>query len=121
MAAKICESAGVLHITIEQGATFKPVMTWRDQSGVLVNLSGYAARLQIRSEVTSDVVIYEATSANGKLILGGAEGTIAFAFPATDTAAFVFDEAVYDLELEASGIVTRLLKGDVLLSPEVTR
>lgn len=121
MAAKLCESAGTLHITIEQGATFKPVMTWKDQNGALIDLTGYTARMQIRETVESTVVIYEATTANGKLILGGALGTITFDFPATDTAGLSFDEAVYDLELDAGGIVTRLLKGDVYLSPEVTR
>jgi len=122
MAATLCGSAGTMHITIEQGATFKPVLTWRDQVGGLIDLTGYIARMHIRNEITDTEFLYEATSANTKIILGDAAGTITFDFPASDTALMSFDEAVYDLELESSGgEVTRLLQGDVYLSPEVTR
>lgn len=122
-AAKLCEKAGTLHITIEQGATFNPVLTWKDQAGALINLTGYSARMQIRPTVDdAGIPFVDATDLNGKLVLGGVAGTITLNIPATDTAALVFSEAVYDLEVEdASGVVTRLLKGDVYLSPEVTK
>lgn len=121
-AAKLCEKAGTLHITIEQGATFDPSLTWRDQNGALIDLSGFAARMQVRATVEDAIVLLEATSANGKLVVGGASGTITFNVPAVETAALDFETAVYDLEVESgSGVVTRLLKGDVFLSLEVTR
>lgn len=122
MAAILCGSAGIMSITIEQGVTFKPVLTWRDQNGALIILTGYTARMHIRESVDSVDTLYEASSADGKLVLGEFSGTITFNFPAADTAAMTFDEAVYDLELESiGGVVTRLLQGDVYLSLEVTR
>jgi len=121
-ACKLAEKAGTLHLTIEQGATFNPVMTWKDEVGTEINLTGYTARMHIRDTVEAASTLHEATTDNGEIALGGAAGTITFNISAAITAAFGFDSAVYDLELEsAGGIVTRLLKGDVVLSLEVTR
>lgn len=122
MACKLNGKAGTLHLTIEQGATFDPVLTWGDQAGVPIDLTGYSARMQIRATVESAAIIHEATTVNGQIVLGGAAGTVTFAIPATATELFTFDEAVYDLEVEsAGGHVTRLVEGVVYLSPEVTR
>lgn len=119
---KLCERAGVLNLTIEQGATFNPVMTWKDQNGQPIDLSGYTARMQIRAGYDATTVIHNLTTENSGIVLGGALGTIGLYISATDTAGFTFSAAVYDLELEASnGIVTRLLRGIVDLSLEVTR
>ncbi len=121
-ACRLAEKAGTLHLTIEQGATFNPVMTWKDQAGNPIDLTGYTARMQIRATVDDSTVIHELSTTNGELVLGGVAGTITFGIPATTTASFTFQEAVYDLELTAlDGTVTRLLKGSVYLSPEVTR
>ena len=120
-ACKLAEKAGTLHITIEQGATFNPVMTWKDENGTAIDLSGYTARMQLRDTVEDASFIHESTTENFEIILGGAAGTITFNISAATTEAFIFDEAVYDLELVNGTIVTRLLKGDVFLSKEVTR
>ena len=40
---------------------------------------------------------------------------------ATDTSNLTFDTAVYDIEIEKGGLVTRLLQGKIKLSKEVTR
>lgn len=121
MACKLAEKAGTLHLTIEQGATFNPVLTWKDQNGVLVDLSGYSARMQIRDSVEATGFLHEATTVNGQIVLGGAAGTITFNIDAATTAGFTFETAVYDLELVSGAVVTRLLQGDVVLSLEVTR
>lgn len=122
MACKLNGRAGKLNITIEQGATFNPVLTWKDQAGTPIDLTGYTAQMQIRSDHASTTVIHEASTTNNELVLGGVNGTVTFDIPATTTAAFTFDEGVYDLELtSASGVVTRLVEGTVYLSPEVTK
>lgn len=114
--------AATYDLYIEQGATFVKQITWKDSSGTPVDLSGYTARMQFRSSVNSDTILFSATTTNGKITLGGAAGTIDIEIDATDTTAFAFVSAVYDLELEsASGFVTRLLEGGVEVSKEVTR
>lgn len=119
---ELCAKAGELNLVIEQGATFDPVFTWKDQNGLPINLTGFTARMQIRETVDSVAVLHELTTENGGLTLGGSAGTITVQISATDTAAFDFEQAVYDLEVEAAnGGVTRLLRGFATLSKEVTR
>jgi hypothetical protein len=118
-------AAGIYDIYIEQGATFQRVITWKDSSGNAINLTGYIARMQFRPQITSETILFTATTENGKIVLGGAAGTVTITITATETAAFDFCSAAYDLELQSSAlsgaVVTRLLEGCVNVSKEVTR
>ena len=112
--------AGAYNFTIEQGATFNLLMTWRIDN-VAVNLTGYTARLQARIDVDEPNTILSLTTGAG-ITLGGAAGTITLDQTATQTALLPKGEYVYDLELQSSGgIVTRLLQGELNISAEVTR
>lgn len=112
--------AGSYNFTIEQGATFNLLMTWRIDN-VPVNLTGYTARLQARIDVDETDTILSLTTGAG-ITLGGAAGTISLDQTATQTAVLPKGEYVYDLELQTSGgIVTRLLQGELNISAEVTR
>jgi hypothetical protein len=112
--------AGAYNFTIEQGATFNLLMTWRIDN-VPVNLTGYTARLQARIDVDETDTILSLTTGAG-ITLGGAAGTITLDQTATQTALLPKGEYVYDLELQSSGgIVTRLLQGELNISAEVTR
>jgi hypothetical protein len=114
--------AAVYDLFIEQGATFVKTITWNDSAGTPVDLTGYTARMQFRSSVNSSTILFSATTENSRITLGGALGTIDITFSATDTTAFAFVSAVYDLELQSgTGFVTRLLEGGVEVSKEVTR
>ena len=107
---------------IDQGATFQKLIVWKDPDGNAIDLTDYTARMQIRKTVNSNEVLVEATTENGYITLGGADGTINISIPASVTENFTFRRGVYDLELESSGgIVTRLLQGCVFVSREVTR
>lgn len=87
-----------------------------------VNLTGFTARMQIRETVESTTILHTMTTENGGITLGGTVGTIALLISATDTAAFTFDSAVYDLEIiSAGGVVTEVMSGTVTLGDEVTR
>jgi len=112
--------AGQYNFTIEQGATFNLLMTWKIDN-VAVNLTGYTARLQARIDVDEIDTILSLTTGAG-ITLGGAAGTISLDQTATQTALLPKGEYVYDLELQSSGgIVTRLLQGELNISAEVTR
>lgn len=124
-------TAGRYDMEVDQGTTFRKTITWKDSSSTPVNLTGYTARMQVRASFTSSGTVASLTTSNGGITLGGAAGTVALYISATDTAAFStaspsqFADAfvgVYDLELvSASGDVTRLLHGDFIVNPEVTR
>ena len=112
--------AGSYNFTIEQGATFNLLMTWKIDN-VPVNLTGYTARLQARIDVDETDTILSLTTGAG-ITLGGAAGTITLDQTATQTALLPKGEYVYDLELQTSGgVVTRLLQGELNISAEVTR
>jgi predicted MFS family arabinose efflux permease len=114
-------AAGTLDFTIEQGATFNLLLTWKINT-VLVNLTGYTARLSARVDVEDTEVILSLTTSNGGITLGGAAGTISLDQTATQTTILPAGTYVYDLELIApNATVTRLVQGELLISPEVTR
>lgn len=117
-------AAGLYDLSLEAGADFdEPPMVWDSPLGVHVSLIGYTARMQIRVAQQSEV-LYSLTTENGGITLGGATGTINLYISAADT--MTLSESlltgIYDLELVApSGRVTRLLSGDVMMAPNVTR
>lgn len=107
---------------IEQGATFDRTITYTDENGDVVDLTGYIARMQIRKNLKDSDFLIELTVANSRIIITALTGTIRLLIDAADTADLDFSDAVYDLEIEGSdGTVTRLLQGSVELSKEVTR
>lgn len=119
---KLEAQAGKLTMVIEQGTTFSPTMSYKDDEGTLINLTGYTARMQVRSKKTSSTTLEDFTTENGGITLGGIAGTITINKSATDTAAISYSKGVYDLELISSGgIVTRLLEGSIVVSGETTR
>jgi len=114
-------AAGTLNFTIEQGATFNLLLTWEIDS-VPVNITNWTARLAARVDVEDSEVILSLTTSNGGITLGGAAGTISLNQTATQTALLPAGTYVYDLELvSAVGAVTRLVQGELNISPEVTR
>jgi hypothetical protein len=115
-------AAGNYDLYMEQGATFSLVITWKDSSNTPINLTSYTARMQVRRTKQSTTVIVEASTTDGRIVLGGALGTITVTIPATVTDDLDFGCGVYDLEVESSGgQVTRLIEGGVSFSKEVTR
>lgn len=116
-------------ICIFQGATFSQTLYWEvGAPPVAVNLTGYTAKLQVRSTHKSKAVILELSTSNGRITLGTSgnmtTGAINLLISATDTAQLsVCDDIkpVYDLEMTNSGVVSRILQGNVIIAPEVTR
>jgi hypothetical protein len=114
-------AAGILDFSIEQGATFNLLLTWKIND-VAVNLTGYTARLQARVDVEDTETVLTLTTSNGGITLGGALGTISLDQTATQTTLLPAGTYVYDLEMVAgSGVVTRLVQGELVISAEVTR
>lgn len=110
-------------LTILQGATFRKRWTWKP-GGVPMDFTGCKARMQVRAEIGSTVVLLELTTENGGIVLGAEPGTIDLYIPATQTAAISWEGGVFDLEIQyASGPddVDRLISGSVSVSREVTR
>lgn len=113
--------AGSYNIVCDQGATFGLNLTYEDANGTAVNLTGYTARMQVRSKAEAATTILSLTSGSG-ITLGGSAGTIVISISAATTAGLTAGDYVYDLELVApTAAVTRLLQGRFRVSAEVTR
>lgn len=113
-------------LVMVQGATFEKTFEWKDSTKTAINLTGYTARLQIRSDTDSSTTLIELTTENGRITLNDpTSGSIKLYISAADTAALTFNTGVYDLELQhiASGrtIVDNIVYGSVSLRKNVTR
>ena len=125
-------AAGRYTFIVEQGATTDFEVEWKDKDGAAVDLAGYTARMQIRSDYGSGGTLFAsltnvtASDGTGLSLLGSgaalplASGSIGIFMSAAVTSAFTFTEAKYDLEMIKGTKVTRLLSGKVKLSKEVT-
>ena len=115
--------AGTYNDVIEQGSTFNRTYTLKDANGNPVDITGYRADLQIRSDYAASTTILSAsTESNYLSIPTGTDGVISLSVPATVTSALDFDIGVYDLEIsQVTGEVDRLVMGTMTLSKEVTR
>jgi hypothetical protein len=112
---------GSLDFLIPKGSTFSRTLTWK-VSGSPVNLTDYTARMQARTSAASSTTVLDMTTGNGKITLGGTAGTITLSLSASETAAITQSTLAYDLELvSVGGVVTRLVEGQIVLTPEVTR
>ena len=121
--------SGVYNITCEQGATFIRIIEIEypdpvDPTTYLpFDLTGYSARMQVRRTIDSSTPMVSLNSSGGGIEVqyGGVENALRIFMSDEQTSAITSD-GVYDLEIESSGgVVSRVLRGTFLLSPEVTR
>jgi hypothetical protein len=112
---------GKYNIICPQGTTFNQQLIY-SLNNVPINLTGFSARMQIREKHTTLHTQLNLTSSNGGLTLGEEDGTIIINVSATQTTAIHAKEYVYDLELvSSSNLVTRIIEGKFIVTPEVTR
>lgn len=113
---------GLYDLTINKGETLELPITYKDENGQPINLTGYTARLQVRERHDSATILLELTTENGGITIDGPAGTLTLHLSAAASAALGWERGVYDLEIASpSGTVTRLLEGAALTTPEVTR
>jgi len=123
--------ANQYNIVVEQGATFKLTITYKDSEGDPIDLTNTDARMEIRQEYTSSaplVTIDNSEVGGGTanisgILMGGAAGTIVIIISETETKALTAPATnVYDLELiSQDGAITRLIEGKATVSPGVTK
>lgn len=106
-------------IVIEKGATFRLNLVLTDAAGVLMDLTGYQGRMQVREAVATET---PALDLAGAQFTFGADGRCQVKAAATLTTALTITQGVYDLEIESpAGEVDRLLEGKVKVKLNVTR
>jgi len=111
-------------LIIEEGAKFELDITWTDNSGTAIDLTGLSARLRMKRNKTDATTLAEWTSDAGDITIGGSAGTIAVSIGADITAGLdwydfkpYYNLEVYDA-LDSSN-VTRLLEGRIKYSRDI--
>lgn len=111
-------SAGYIELFLEQGTTFQSSITLDGTSGQPYNLTGFAAKSQIRKSYYSS-----ATTAEFSITINQppTSGIIVLNLSASTTANIAPGRYVYDVIIKDNpGVVTRVLEGIVNVSPKVT-
>lgn len=111
---------GTYDFTIRPGTDWSQTLTWTS-GGNPVDLTGWAAHMQIRSGPGGPVFADISTTAGG-ITLGGTAGTITLAITHTVTSQWGWGSAYYDLLMTSdTGLVSCLLSGRVLAEPGITQ
>lgn len=113
-----------LNLTIYKGSTFVKTIQWKTGNpAVAVNLTGCTARMQVRSNPSNSIVLESLTTENSKIVITEPlNGKLEIRIPADTSSAYEFLCGMYDLEIVFSnGTVTRIMEGDFVAVPEVTR
>jgi hypothetical protein len=107
-------------LTIDQGATFRQVLRWRDEDGVYRDLTEYTARL-IAADAAGDSFL-DLTSEDGDILLE-ADGTITIMIAKEVTVEMQPQDGLeYNLELTSpEGHLDRLMEGNLYISPRLPR
>lgn len=109
-------------IVVQQGATFKKTLAVKDTGDQPIDLTGYTARMQVRTDFEATQPALDLTTENSGIAINGPAGEIILTAADTATSTLSITNGFYDLELiKPSGDVVRLLQGKVTVSREITR
>jgi|TARA_B110000438_G_C15405841_1_gene475377 hypothetical protein len=109
--------AAVSNFYIDQGADFSTIISLTDSNGDVLNLSGYTALAQIRKTYGSTTIAGTFTTS-----LAADTGQLTMSLTDVVTAAITSGRYVYDVLLtDGSGDKTRVLEGQAILTPGVSR
>jgi hypothetical protein len=105
---------GLYSTHVYQGETFTRNLTWTDDTGSLVDLTGYHAELKVlTASAGSSTLLLRLTDASG-LTLGGGAGTIDWVMTDAQTRALPIGPCRYELRVtNASGVVIYILYGNL--------
>lgn len=97
----------------DAGADIVSTLTWTDEDGNPIDLTGCTAILTLKLGNAPDLVL---TDTSG-LTLGGTAGTISFDIVASETADWNLSVPYTLFITSAGGIVTKLMSGNFLENP----
>lgn len=111
------------NLTIYQGSDFRRALEFRDELGVLMDLTGYEFRSQARLKYESANPSFAFQFTIRDQVAN--PGLVDMVLVAADTSALSISKEtkyIYDLEMVTfSGDTKRVLEGEIRLMPEVTR
>ena len=111
-------SPATYNMVVPQATTFQFASVIKEDSTPW-DLTGYTGIMTVRPFLGSTTTTLVASTANGKMTLGGTSGTITVDLSAVDTA-IKAEPYVYDLMLDSGSIITRVLEGQFIVTAGVT-
>ena len=109
--------AALSNFYIDQGSDFSTTVSLTDSNGDILNLTGYTALAQVRKTYGSTTIAATFTTA-----IAAATGQLTMSLTDTITAGMTSGRYVYDVLLtDSSGDKTRVLEGQAILTPGVSR
>jgi hypothetical protein len=112
-------AAGYQDLFLEQGTTFTASISLDDSNGSSYNLTDFTVRSQARKSYYSEntIITFDANIADAN------NGVIQLSANSATTANVSAGKLVYDVLLTqiSTGVVTRVLEGQIIVSPTVTR
>jgi hypothetical protein len=117
------KSGNVYDIIVDQGATLLRSIALKSSAKRPVTFIGYIGRMQIRDKTQLSSVVLLLTTENGGLEINGTAGTVLIIASPTQTSNLIPGKYLYDLEIEeiSTGKVTKIIQGNLIVRPEVTR
>ena len=107
----------ISNLTVDQGSTFTANIDCSDAGGNTLDLTGYTTAAQLRK--TYDSSTFTAFTAQ---VANAVAGRLSISLTAAQTNGLNAGRYVYDVEItDSSGIVTRVVEGQVEVTPGVTR
>jgi hypothetical protein len=108
------------NLVCEQATTFNFIFSINNNN-VLLDLTGYTGVMTVRPFIGATTTTVVASTANGRMTLGGIAGTVTVLIDATTTGAISSGRYVYDLVLTTGSTVTRYLEGKFIVTGAVTQ
>jgi len=111
--------AGIHNIEAEQGVTFSRTLDYKDSAGVIIDLSTYSAKMEVRKDEvpTSQAPLLSLSTTTSGLTVAATAPNVTILVSATSMAGLPIGSWYYDLEVAVTGVVTRILQGRFEVAP----
>tara|TARA_E500000178_G_C16423185_1_gene488229 strand:+ start:39 stop:371 length:333 start_codon:yes stop_codon:yes gene_type:complete len=107
----------ISNLTIDQGTTFTANIDCTAADDAALNLTGYTVAAQLRKTYDSTT-----STAFTAIIANALTGRLQISLTPVQTGALAAGRYVYDVEItDQTGIITRVVEGQVEITPGVTR
>jgi hypothetical protein len=108
------------NLVCDQATTFNFQFSINNNN-TLLDLTGYTGTMTVRPFVGASTTTVVASTANGRMTLGGIAGTVTVTIDATTTGDIGAGRYSYDLVLTSGTTVTRYLEGKFIVTGAVTQ
>ena len=107
----------IANLYIDQGTDYTITVDVTDSAGDILDLTGYTATAQMRKTYSSSSL-----SATFTTSISAVAGQVTISLTDTQTSALEAGRYVYDLNIESgTGVKTRVIEGQAVITPGVTR